>query len=96
MFHPDPEQFFTGACKKSVFSYDQAGFRIEFKKVAEKSSGKILEMMKTNRFVTIAELAEHMEISTRAVEKQIANLKDENRIRRVGGAKGGHWEVIEA
>ena len=58
VFHPDPEQFFTGACKKSVFPYDQAVFRIEFKKVAEKSSGKILEMMKTNRFVTIAELAE--------------------------------------
>ncbi|HMQ46595.1 MAG TPA: ATP-binding protein, partial [Saprospiraceae bacterium] len=91
-------------CRKAnlpspVFSSDSSGFATEFKRVLEKSSGKslekILEMMKINRSVTIAELAEHINISTRAVEKQIANLKDENRIRRVGGTKGGHWEVIE-
>jgi ATP-dependent DNA helicase RecG len=52
-------------------------------------------MMKTDSSVTIAELANHIGISTRAVEKQIAKLRDEKRIRRVGGAKGGRWEVFE-
>ena len=41
------------------------------------------------------EVAEAMGITSRAVEKQISKLRDENRIRRIGPAKGGHWEVVE-
>jgi ATP-dependent DNA helicase RecG len=34
-------------------------------------------------------------ITTRAVEKQIAGLRRQGRLRRVGPAKGGHWEVVK-
>jgi predicted HTH transcriptional regulator len=34
-------------------------------------------------------------ITRRALEKQIAKLREEGRIRRIGPAKGGHWEVIK-
>lgn len=90
-----------------VFAYDLSGFRIEFKKGSEKgsvkssgkgsvkSSGKIIELVKSNGLLTIPELANHLGISTRAVEKQIAKLKAENRIKRVGSLRGGHWEVVE-
>jgi DeoR/GlpR family transcriptional regulator of sugar metabolism len=46
-------------------------------------------MIKSNGSLTIAELAGHVGISTRAVEKQISKLKAENRIRRVGSLRGG-------
>jgi ATP-dependent DNA helicase RecG len=45
--------------------------------------------------MTIPELAEALGITTRGVEKQIAKLRQDGRLRRVGPAKGGHWEVIE-
>jgi ATP-dependent DNA helicase RecG len=77
------------------FTYDLSGFRIEFKKSSGKSSGKIIELIKSNGSFTIPELAADLGISTRAVEKQIAKLKAENRIRRVGSLRGGYWEVVE-
>jgi predicted HTH transcriptional regulator len=43
--------------------------------------------------LTIPELADTLGITTRAVEKQIAGLHRQGRLRRVGPAKGGHWEV---
>ncbi len=45
--------------------------------------------------MTIPELAEALEMTTQGIEKQIAKLRREGRLRRVGPAKGGHWEVME-
>jgi ATP-dependent DNA helicase RecG len=64
-----------------IFAYDPSGFRVEFQKSSEKSSEKksekrsekILELMKANRLITIAELAESLAIATRNIEKHIAN-----------------------
>lgn len=60
-----------------------------------KSSEEIVKLISADGQITIPEIAEHLGISTRAVEKQISKLKDENRIMRVGSPKGGHWEVID-
>ena len=40
-------------------------------------------------------MAKKLNISTRAVEKQIAKLKKEGKIRRVGPDRGGYWEIVE-
>ena len=62
-----------------------------------KSSGKtaerILDLVKRRPKTTIPELASALKVTTRAVEKQIAKLKKSGRLRRIGPAKGGHWEV---
>ncbi|NQU63408.1 MAG: HTH domain-containing protein [SAR324 cluster bacterium] len=58
-------------------------------------SGKSLERLRQQPKLTIPELSEELEISTRAVEKQLSKLKKENKIKRIGPAKGGHWEVTE-
>jgi IS30 family transposase len=42
-----------------------------------------------------AEIAEALGLSTRAVEKQMATLKKAGRVRRIGSARKGHWEVME-
>jgi len=44
--------------------------------------------------MTISKLAEILSVTTRAIEKQLAKLQEQGRLRRVGPARGGHWEVL--
>jgi len=62
-------------------------------KSSEKSSEKILFLLKAEPKLSAREVADRLEITPRAVEKQIAKLRKEGRLRRIGPAKGGHWEV---
>ncbi len=56
---------------------------------------RILEYLKENPKLTIKELALTLSLTTRAIEKQIANLKSSNRLKRVGSARKGYWEIID-
>ncbi|BFU89321.1 MAG: hypothetical protein NTAFB01_05080 [Nitrospira sp.] len=53
----------------------------------------IVQSMKNNPRVTVSELAKHLHLSTTAIEKNIHYLKTQGYVKRVGPAKGGHWEV---
>jgi len=64
-------------------------------KSSEKSSEKILALLKAEPRLAAREVAERLEITQRAVEKQIAKLREDGRLRRIGPARGGHWEVLE-
>ena len=64
-------------------------------KSSEKSSEKILRLIKTKPTISAAEIAQEIGITSRAVEKQIDILKKAGMIRRIGPAKGGRWEVIK-
>ena len=44
--------------------------------------------------ITIPDLSERIGLSTRAVEKQIKKLQNENKLVRIGPDKGGYWQVI--
>jgi ATP-dependent DNA helicase RecG len=54
----------------------------------------ILKVLKANSEATIAEIAEEIGVSETAIEKNLSWLKARGRIRRIGGARGGHWEVV--
>jgi predicted HTH transcriptional regulator len=56
---------------------------------------KILDYLIQNPKTTIKELAKLLNLTTRAIEKQIANLKNENRLIRVGSARKGYWKVAD-
>lgn len=74
-------------------------------KVGEKGRGKrsgkkltvnqqgILELLFQHPKMAAPELAEIVGISERKIEQNIATLKKIGRLKRVGPAKGGHWEV---
>ena len=76
-------------------------FRITFKRknysseMSEKTREKILSVLKATPYITVNELAEIVGISQKGVEWQVAKLKKEGRIKRIGSDKGGHWEVIK-
>lgn len=61
---------------------------------SEKSSEKILSLLKSDPGLAAGDIAKMIGITQRAVEKQIAKLREEGRIRRIGPDKGGHWEVV--
>lgn len=56
---------------------------------------KILEVISYNKSVTIAQLEEELNIGHTTLKKILREMQNENIIRRVGPAKGGHWEVVE-
>lgn len=59
-----------------------------------KVSGKILAAVGRRPGIAIPELAELIGVSTRTIERHLRKLQEHSQLRRVGGAKGGHWEVI--
>ncbi len=63
-------------------------------KSSPKTEERILSMIRRNPAVTTETMGAALGISKRAVLKQIAALKEQSRLRRVGPAKGGHWEVL--
>ena len=54
----------------------------------------ILAMVQGTSAISIPEMAATLGVTPRAVEKQIRQLKARGRLRRVGPATGGHWEVM--
>ncbi|MDQ1311482.1 RNA-binding domain-containing protein [Methanothrix sp.] len=77
----------TGAVEKRLTKGSQKG--------SQKSSQKIIEFMRNDPTITIADLALRVGITDRAIKKQIEKLKAQDRIRRIGPDKGGRWQVTE-
>ena len=80
------------------------GFRLTIWRVAGavssgKTSGKtparIVELMRNNPEITIPEIASKLRRTTRAIELQIHDLRQQEIIGRIGPAKGGRWAVFE-
>jgi len=63
-------------------------------KSSGKTEDKIIAIARKSPSVSIPQIAEILGISTRTVEKQIRQLKQAKRHRRIGPAKGGHWQVV--
>ena len=61
---------------------------------SEKTSEIILSMLKENPKLSAKKLSEKIGITSRAVEKQLANLVQKGIIKREGSPKGGHWEIL--
>nr|WP_319564764.1 winged helix-turn-helix transcriptional regulator [uncultured Rhodoferax sp.] len=62
---------------------------------AGETSEKILAAVRENAQITIPELAALLGISTRSVERQLRQLQDLHRLKRIGAAKGGYWQVVD-
>ena len=59
----------------------------------QKTPDKILSLIQTNPYITKNEMASALNLSVPAISKQLAQLKNQGRIRREGPDKGGHWVV---
>jgi ATP-dependent DNA helicase RecG len=91
-------KFVTMFKRRSYIEEVKKGAESWVKKLGEKlgeNENRIVEIVVTNKFVTIPELSKMLKISTTAVENNIAKLKAKKILKRIGPDKGGHWEVIE-
>lgn len=97
---PEPTfEEFQGGFRVTVHSNSNKTLNTEFgEKFGEKLSDTqriIIQSMVVNNKITLSELAKFINISQRGIEKNVKMLQDNGFIRRVGPAKGGHWEVVQ-
>ena len=98
------------ACRQAgvaepAFEYETSGLWISFafppavpvdteEKTREKTREKILRLMRENPHISTDELAGTLGITRKGVEWQVNRMKKEGVLKRIGGDKGGHWEVL--
>jgi predicted HTH transcriptional regulator len=59
-----------------------------------KTTAQILQLLATTPTMTIPELAALLNRSESAVERAIRKLRQEEKLKRVGPAKGGYWQIL--
>ena len=60
----------------------------------QKTDDKIIELLKVNPRHSSKTLAVALGLTQKGIEKQLAKLKTQGRIERIGPAKGGSWKII--
>jgi predicted HTH transcriptional regulator len=63
-------------------------------KTRMKTGVKILSAIRANNMITREELAQSLAMTIKGVDWQIAKLKQEGVLKRIGPDKGGHWEIL--
>lgn len=61
----------------------------------QKTTEKIIRILKERPYTTAGQLAEELGLTVDGVDYNIRKLKKQGRIVRIGGDKGGHWEINE-
>ena len=64
-------------------------------KITNKTEDFILELIRDNPNITIAQLMIKTNLSEPGIKKNLKKLKEKNLIKRVGANKDGYWEIIE-
>ena len=66
----------------------------EIEESNQKSNQKLLDAISKNPNITIRELQDFLGMSESGVKKIIRKYREAGMLVRVGGAKGGHWKII--
>ena len=61
----------------------------------EKTTEKIIRILKERPYATAGQIAEELGLTIDGVDYNIRKLKKNGLIVRIGGDKGGHWEIVE-
>ena len=65
-------------------------------KTTQKSTREqVLELLKEDKKLTRDELADTIGVSSNAIKQHLSNLQNDKLLKRVGGRKGGYWEVLD-
>lgn len=105
----DPNGFFVAIFRRSPeFALKEAGLKTTQKtdqkaaqktrmdtgvKTGVKTGVRIVEMIRVHPTVTREEMASALGLTVKGIDWQIARLKADGILRRVGPDRGGHWEI---
>ncbi len=62
--------------------------------VLDNRLSKIIELIKNNNKISLQEITNQLNVSKRTMRRDIEKLKQQNKIKRIGSEKTGHWEII--
>ena len=97
MVMPRPQSSVKSSVRSSVKTVDKSVDWSVDKSVdwsVDRTCDHVLNILKTNPRATLGQVANVVGLSVRGVEQAIKRLKKAKRIRKVGGKRFGHWEVI--
>lgn len=58
-------------------------------------SEKILRLITENNHITTGELSVLLNKTTRTIERQLKELKEQGYLQRIGPDKGGYWKIVK-
>ena len=64
------------------------------KNVPLKRLEQIVHLIEGNRDITLEQIALECDVSSKTIKRDMAKLKEEGRVVRVGSLKSGHWKVL--
>lgn len=93
--------FFEVTFWRPIASTDNVDNLSDASQTEQKSSGKssgktenhILSLLGENPHMTLPELADTLNLSSRAIDKQVKKLKETGQLERIGARKSGYWQV---
>ena len=94
-FHANPQHLIKALGKQDAKRSLGSDSQKTAVKTSVKTPEKILQLLKANPTVILAQVAAEIEKSQRAVELASSKLVKAGRLRYVGPQKGGHWEVLK-
>ena len=77
-----------------IFRYEDNGFYVIFNFVEVKVEQQVLDLIKDNSKITIAQMGEGLDIPVRTMNRILNDLKDQKIIKRSGSKKEGFWEIL--
>lgn len=66
----------------------------EFTEKFTENEQKILQELAKNPLITQMELSKKLGVTKRSIVKNMKNLKEKNKIKRVGSDRKGYWKII--
>jgi len=89
---------FAGGIQISFFNTNKTTSKTTGKttgKTTSKTTEKVFDIIVSNPLVTAKEIAELLKLTEEGIRYHLKKLKKINRIKYIGSAKQGHWEVIK-
>ena len=77
-----------------IFRYEDNGFYVIFNFVEVKVEQQVLDLIKDDSKITIAQMGEGLDIPVRTMNRILNDLKDQKIIKRSGSKKEGFWEIL--
>lgn len=77
-----------------IFRYEDNGFYVIFNFVEVSIQQQVLDLIKEDPKITIAEMGNNLNTPVRTMNRILTGLKDEKIIKRSGSKKEGFWEIL--
>ncbi len=77
-----------------IFRYEDNGFYVVFNFVEASVQQQVVDLIKEDPKITIAEMGNNLNTSIRTMNRILTGLKDEKIIKRSGSKKEGFWEIL--